>query len=195
MPRNESRISDERLKFIAQILRGEEFMTTLCLQFGISRKTGYKWRSRYHAGGPPALVDMSLRPHTNPQATPTDISDQILALRVKHPTWGARKLRARLQRIHPEQHWPAASTIHTIVKRAGLTRTSQRRRVVPFTQPLVQVTMPNQVWCMDFKGSFNCSNGERCDTFTVTDAFSRFILHCQAMNSLSHDEVDRIATS
>lgn len=45
---------------------------------------------------------------------------------------------------------------------------------------------------MDFKGSFDCSNGERCDTFTVTDAFSRYVLHCQAIDSLSHDEVDRI---
>ncbi len=45
---------------------------------------------------------------------------------------------------------------------------------------------------MDFKGSFECVNGDRCDTFTVTDAFSRFILHCQAINNLSHEEVDRI---
>ena len=45
---------------------------------------------------------------------------------------------------------------------------------------------------MDFKGSFDCANGERCDTFTVTDAFSRFILHCQSIPNLSHDEVDRI---
>jgi transposase-like protein len=151
MPWNESRVSDERLKFIAEVLRGAESMTDLCLVFGISRKTGYKWRARYHAGGPPAVVDMSRRPHTNPQVTPTDISNQILALRAEHPTWGARKLRARLQRLHPEQHWPAASTIHTIVKRAGLTRTSQRRRIVRFGQPLAEVTRANQVWCMDFQ--------------------------------------------
>ncbi len=192
MPWNESRVSEERLKFIAEVLRAEETMTNLCRSFGISRKTGYKWQERYHAGGPPALVDVSRRPHINPNATPTEIRDRILALRTEHPTWGARKLRARLQCIHPEQHWPAASTIHQIVKRAGLTRTSQRRRVVRFTQPLVEVARPNQVWCMDFKGSFDCSNGERCDTFTVTDAFSRFVLHCQVINSLSHSEVDKL---
>jgi hypothetical protein len=45
---------------------------------------------------------------------------------------------------------------------------------------------------MDFKGSFECGNGERCDTFTVTDAFSRFVLHCQAIENLGHEEVDRI---
>lgn len=61
MPWNESRVSEERLKFIAEVLRGEETMTNLCRFFGISRKTGYKWRERYHAGGPPALVDASRR--------------------------------------------------------------------------------------------------------------------------------------
>lgn len=45
---------------------------------------------------------------------------------------------------------------------------------------------------MDFKGSFECGNRERCDTFTVTDAFSRFVLHCQAIDNLGHEEVDRI---
>ena len=36
---------------------------------------------------------------------------------------------------------------------------------------------------MDFKGSFECAHGERCNTFTVTDAFRRFVLHCQAVNN------------
>ncbi len=45
---------------------------------------------------------------------------------------------------------------------------------------------------MDFKGSFECGNGERCDTFTVTDAFSRFVLYCQVIDSLGHEAVDRI---
>src|SRR5438874_2156746 len=57
----------------------------------------------------------------------------------------------------------------------------RKRRIVPYIQSLVPATEPNQVWCMDFKGSFECGNGERCDTFTVTDAFSRFVLHCQAI--------------
>jgi transposase-like protein len=104
MPWNESQISNERLRFIAEVLRNEESITDLCLLFGISRKTGYKWRARYLAGGPSALVDLSRRPHTNPNATPTEITGQILALRAEHPTWGSRKLRARLQGLHPERH-------------------------------------------------------------------------------------------
>jgi hypothetical protein len=32
---------DERLRFVARLLEGEG-MSALCLEFGISRKTGYK---------------------------------------------------------------------------------------------------------------------------------------------------------
>jgi transposase InsO family protein len=84
--------------------------------------------------------------------------------------------------------WPAASTIGEILRKAWLTAKPARRRVVRFASPLIEVTRPNQVWCMDFKGSFECGNGERCDTFTVTDAFSRFVLYCQAIVNVNHQE-------
>jgi putative transposase len=35
---------DEKMKFIAEILKGEDSFADLCRAFGISRKTGYKWR-------------------------------------------------------------------------------------------------------------------------------------------------------
>ena len=76
---NKSHVSDERLKVIAEVLRGEEFITELFFCLGFAQKQGYKWLARYRAGGPPARADMSRRPHANPRATPTDISDQILA--------------------------------------------------------------------------------------------------------------------
>jgi hypothetical protein len=50
------------------------------------------------------------------------IVGRILALRNRHPTWGARKLRVRLQRLQPKVTWPAASTISEILRRAGLTK-------------------------------------------------------------------------
>ena len=63
---------------------------------------------------------------------------------------------------------------------------------MPYVLPLIDATRPNQVWCLDFKGSFECGNGERSDTFAVTDAFSRFVLYFQAIDSLGHEAVDRI---
>jgi hypothetical protein len=75
---------------------------------------------------------------------------------------------------------------------SNIIRVARKRRTVPYVQPLIEATRPNQVWCMDFKGSFECGNGERCDTFTVTDAFSRFVLYCQAIDNLGHEAVNQI---
>ncbi len=85
-----------------------------------------------------------------------------------------------------------ASTIHRSIAAAGLIRVPRKRRTVPYIQPLIEAKRPNQVWCMDFKGSLECGNRERCDTFTVTDVFRRFVLYCQAIDSLGHEAVDRI---
>ena len=195
MPWKESRTSDERLKFIAQLMSGDSTRTDLCLRCGISRKTGYKWKKRYETGGPAALEHLSRRPHSHSHAIPDSTRERLIEIRQKHPTWGARKVRARLLRLEPHERWPSASTVHRTIAAAGLTRVPKKRRTVPYVHPLMEATRANQVWCMDFKGSFECGNGERCDTFTVTDAFSRFVLYCQAIDSLGHEAVDRICDS
>src|SRR5690554_20735 len=46
MPWKECKPMDERLRFIARLLEGEQ-MASLCRQFGISRVTGYKIFERY----------------------------------------------------------------------------------------------------------------------------------------------------
>jgi hypothetical protein len=49
----ECHIVDERLRFVARLLDGEQ-MAGLCQEFGISRKTGYKIYDRYKARRPRA---------------------------------------------------------------------------------------------------------------------------------------------
>jgi transposase-like protein len=66
MPWKESRIVNERLKFVADVLKGERSMTELCRTYGIARKTGYKWVERYHVAGPASLEDLTHRPHRSP---------------------------------------------------------------------------------------------------------------------------------
>lgn len=46
MPWKVSSVMDERLRFIARLLEGEA-MTDLCIEFEISRKSGYKIYDRY----------------------------------------------------------------------------------------------------------------------------------------------------
>jgi transposase InsO family protein len=184
---------NERVKFIADVLKGEESITELCLRYAISRKTGYKWMERFQQAGPAGLEDLGHRPQSCAHATPEVVTQEILKLRFQHPTWGARKLRARLEQTRGDIPWPVASTINTILRRAGLVHTRRRKqRVTPSTLPFGEVTAPNQLWCMDFKGFFRCGNRERCDPFTITDAYSRYLIRCQAVPKLDFEHVDAI---
>lgn len=43
MPWKETRPMNERIKFIARYLEGIESISSLCHEYEVSRKTGYKW--------------------------------------------------------------------------------------------------------------------------------------------------------
>jgi transposase-like protein len=98
MPWKETSPVNERVKFIAAFLEGEENFSELCERFGISRKQGYKWRERYEGGGIEALRDRSRAPVTHPHAVPTTIVDMVVGARRQHPRWGPRKLLVILAR-------------------------------------------------------------------------------------------------
>lgn len=61
MPWKESRIVNERVRFVADVLRGERRMTELCQTYGIARKTGYKWVERFHVAGAANLIEQQER--------------------------------------------------------------------------------------------------------------------------------------
>jgi putative transposase len=176
---------EERFKFVQDYRREEESLAELCRRYGVSRKTGYKWLERYEAGGLEGLRDQPRAAAHHPNEVLPEVAEAVLQLRREHPPWGPLKLRARLQRTEPEILWPAASTIGEILKRAGLTiPRKQRRKATPSPSPLAHAAAANQVWSTDFKGWFRCGDGKRCDPFTLSDGFSRFVLRCQAMPSM-----------
>ena len=178
----------ERVKFIAAYLEHEASFTDLCLDFGISRKTGYKWVHRYRADGAPALQERSRAPHTHPNAISEDMVQAIIAIRRRHPRWGPRKVKVVLRRQRPRTILPAASTIGDILKRNGLVRARKRiRRSSPYAERLREYTAPNTVWCADFKGHFPLGrSGERCHPLTISDGYSRYLLRCQALRRPLH---------
>lgn len=47
MPWKESRIVNERVKFLSDVLKGEQNLTEFCQLYSIARKTGYKWIERF----------------------------------------------------------------------------------------------------------------------------------------------------
>jgi len=93
---------DQRLQFLSSYQKEEMSVADLCRAYGISRPTAYRWINRYNETGPEGLVDRSSRPHSCSHATLEPIENAILVLRAKHPSWGARKLKARLEMLQPE---------------------------------------------------------------------------------------------
>jgi transposase InsO family protein len=175
-------VMDERLCFVAACLRGEETMTSICLRFGISRDTGYKWLGRYRQAGALGLVDRSRAPRTVPHRVDDVTAARIMALRQAHPTWGPRKLLARLALDDPQQRWPAASTVGDLLKRHGMVVPRKRRRSSGVAGPAVaEPTASNQSWSADFKGWFRTGDGVRCEPLTISDNYSRYLLTCEAV--------------
>lgn len=93
MPWKATCAMDERLRFVAECLRGEDPMTAVCERFGISRETGHKWKRRYLELGVAGLAEASRAPHHHGRATPDEVVAAIVALRRQRPHWGAKKLR------------------------------------------------------------------------------------------------------
>jgi transposase InsO family protein len=181
MPWTETCTMDERLSFIAAHLRGEAGHSELCRAYGISRKTGYKWLARWREDPGAGLADRSHAPRTCPHALPDAIAGPVLDLRRARPHWGPKKLKAALERRHPDRRWPAASTIGDLLRREGLVAPGGRRRPAPLPGPapaFAAVEAPHALWCLDFKGWFRTRDGTRCDPLTVTDAYSRTLLAC-----------------
>lgn len=170
---------DQRREFVLAHLRGDQTMTQLCRDFGVSRKTGYKWVERFFESGLPGLVDLSRAPHERPHALDESTAEAIMQLRKKQPTWGPKKLLAYLSGKEPDKSWPAQSTIGTLLKRHGLVEARRRRSRTPrSSHPLAAATEPNVVWCADFKGKFRVGR-QYCNPLTISDACSRFLLECR----------------
>ena len=184
MPWKESIIMDERLKFIGRLLEGEK-MAELCREFGISRKTGYKFWHRYKDIGLRGLTDRARRPMRYANQLPVQINKEILRIKRDKPSWGAPKIREILRRKYPEVKTPAKSTIHCILDRHNLVKRRKKRRFKLQGTPLALKYHPNDLWCADYKGEFMLANRQYCYPLTITDFSSRFLLTCEGLENNS----------
>jgi transposase InsO family protein len=184
---------EEKLRFIVEYEQRERTMTELCERYQIARETGYVWVRRYRAIGLEGLLERSRARQGQENQTPKDIERMVLELRQAHMRWGPRKLKRVLKDNEPGRVWPAASTIGELLKREGLiVARKKRRRTAPYTEPLAHADGPNRVWCADFKGWFRTGDGERIDPLTITDAHSRYLFRCQAVEKMDTARVQAI---
>jgi len=183
MPWKETDVMNLRTQFVLRALRGVEPFSELCQEFGISRKTGYKWKQRFFQQGLDGLADQSRKPANSPSRVSEDAVCQIVKLRLAHPTWGPKKLRKVLARSDWSGEVPSESTFKRVLAKADLIPPRRRRRTCEQGQRIenrVTPEAPNDVWTIDFKGWWYTRDRARFEPLTVRDDFSRFLLCTQA---------------
>ena len=184
MPWLETSRVEQRERFIRDHRLELYTMAELCTRYGISRKTGDKWRARFEDSGRPGLADRSRAPHPCPHRIAPEVAAVICAARRQHPSWGPAKLLAWLEPRHPVLDLPAISTAGDLLARRGLVKKRRRRRhyqhpgVVPPT-----TTQPNDLWTADFKGHFRTRDGIYCYPLTIADQHTRYLLACHGLLS------------
>lgn len=170
MPWESRTVKEQRLEF-AQAAQSCHNFSSLCREYGITRKTGYKWVSRYAAGGP--LTDGSRRPLTSPGRTPEDIEALVLAVRRENPGWGAKTIHSVLER-EGHQGLPCVRTVNNILDRYGCILEEESLKRVPCTR--FEKEKCNDMWQTDFKGEFKTNDGKYCYPLDILDDHSRFVI-------------------
>jgi transposase InsO family protein len=172
----ETTVEKQRWGFVKAWLKGGVSKAALCLRFGISRKTGYKWLERHASEGKAGLADRSRAPHRQAGETSIAVVRLVVALR-RRWGWGARKLMPELKRRLGRSARPSLATVERILERAGLTRVRRRRRRVALWRgKLTAADRANRVWRADHKGHFVTGDGLRGEPLTVTDGWSRYLI-------------------
>src|SRR5262245_36720683 len=107
-------VEEQRLALIEAYISGQSTMVELCKQYGISRKTGYKWYDRYLSHGQEGLIDQSKAPHQPRCLYEETIINMALEMKLSHRTWGAKKILSRLRQLYPRIDWPSRTRLYEI---------------------------------------------------------------------------------
>jgi len=177
MPWKEETVMSLKQDFIVRALAKETTFSCLCKEFNISRKTGYQLLSKFEKHGWEGLKTGSTIPLNSPNKTSKEVEDKIIQVRLRFPTWGARKISAFLSKQGMD-NLPAHSTITEILKRNNLISIEEslkRKELIRFERET-----PNDLWQMDFKGKFQLLTKQSCYPLTIIDDHSRFSLCLKA---------------
>jgi len=187
MPWKKSGAMEQRTEFALRAMQTLNFRA-LCQQYGISTKTGYKWRERFWRKGLAGMEEESRRPKSHSKQLPEEEVCEIVRLKLAHLAWGPRKIRELYLRGHGEV--ASESTFKRVLERTSLTQKRRRRRA-PEAGRLSsgrQAAALNEVWTVDFKGWWR--NGEqRSEPLTVRDEYSRYLLEVRAVEDARSETV------
>jgi putative transposase len=188
MPWPKKEPMDVRIEFAIKALRTDNFRT-LCAEYGISAKTGYKWSRRFLEQGTAGMAEQSRRPHGHADQLSEAMVCEIIRLKNAHRHWGPKKIRELYLRRHGSV--ASESSFKRVLERAGLTQPRRRQRSSEAGRLWSgqRAEGPNEVWTVDFKGWWYDAVGKRCEPLTVRDEHSRYVLELRRMSDARTDTV------
>ncbi|WP_146856405.1 integrase core domain-containing protein, partial [Brevifollis gellanilyticus] len=192
MPWHTSTPMDQKTEFVLKAIHSDNFRR-LCRDYGISAKTGYKWKERFLEQGLAGLQEESRRPQSHSEELGEQVVCRIVLLKQRHPHWGPAKIHEIYAREHGGSQTPSLSSFKRVLERAGLVQKRRTRRVPEMGAVRLhsgrRAQAPNEVWSVDFKGWWHDPEGRRCEPLTVRDEHSRYLLECQRMSSARTEAV------
>jgi putative transposase len=187
MPWKKSGPMQQRVEFAIKAMRALNFRA-LCQEYGISAKTGYKWKERFLREGLAGMEEESRRPKSHCEQLAEEEVCEIVRLKLAHLSWGPRKIRELYRRKYAEV--ASESTFKRVLERAGLTQKRRQRKAREAGRLYSgrRASAPNEIWTVDFKGWWR-SYGKRCEPLTVRDEHSRYVLELRRMDNAQTETV------
>ena len=176
MPWKTPIVSDLRFALVHAVRTLKRPVTRAAEEFGVSRKTAYKWLAVFdqqpQTRSAMMLSDRSRRPRSSPTRTNDDVEAAVLNVRDQY-NWGPRKIHAYLRDCEPTlDGLPSARTVAAILRRHHRVRTP----APPHPEPQrFERDEPNRLWQIDHKGPVEVDRQRVCP-FTIIDDHSRWCL-------------------
>ena len=142
-------IIENRYRMIIEPERSGKSISDVCIAFGVSRATWYKWKRRYDTYGIDGLKNQSRKPHNIKSLKVTEeLEKLVLELRLNN-RFGPMRIRFRLKRKYGVSL--GTKTIYNLLKRHKLNvlAVKLKRKYKRF-----EMKHPNELVQMDTKGPF-----------------------------------------
>ena len=117
---------DLKEEFVIQARKETISFSAICSEYGISRKTGCKWLSRFTEDGLTGLEDHSTRPKTSPDHLNEDTVCRLIRIKQDHIYWDPKKIHAICLGGATEPN--SLSSVKRILAKSGYTEKRKRRR-------------------------------------------------------------------
>lgn len=176
---------------VLRVVSKQLSVTAAAAEYGFSRRHLHRLLARYRQGGLDALEPRSRRPKTTPIATPEDIRERVIGLRVQLIADGLDAgpvtIAWHLEREGHKPPAPAPATISRILHQAGLI-TPQPRKRPRSSYTRFEMAQPNEMWQSDFI-HWRLADGTDVEVLNWLDDHSRYLLSCTVHETVTGDDV------